>query len=101
MGRSKTPQEKKRLSYEHDRRNAYGENDKSSRKNIPRSKQRAAQAYRSKTKQLLGDGVRGADPDQVEANVLAVRGKGSGISTAWKKFPDVPLRSWLQRKARD
>lgn len=30
-----SPQEKKQLSYEHDHRNVYGENDKSSRKAIP------------------------------------------------------------------
>ena len=36
-GRS-SPQEKKRLSYAKDRRNDYGENDKSSRKNIRRNK---------------------------------------------------------------
>jgi len=42
MGRRKTPQEKKQLSYDRDRRSIYGENDKSSRKNIPLSKQRAA-----------------------------------------------------------
>ncbi|MFD0273573.1 hypothetical protein ACFVHB_06600 [Kitasatospora sp. NPDC127111] len=34
----RTPQEKKRLSYLRDRRNDYGENDKSSRKNVPRSR---------------------------------------------------------------
>ena len=34
----KTPAEKKRLSYERDGRNTYGENDKASRKAIPRFK---------------------------------------------------------------
>ncbi len=38
MGRRRSPQEKKALSYAKDRRNEYGENDKSSRRNIPRSK---------------------------------------------------------------
>jgi hypothetical protein len=34
----RSPQEKKALSYAKDRRNVYGENDKSSRKNIRRNK---------------------------------------------------------------
>ncbi len=33
MSQRRTPQEKKELSYERDRRNTYGENDKASRKN--------------------------------------------------------------------
>lgn len=36
--KKRSPQEKKKLSLQKDRRNDYGENDKSSRKNIPRSK---------------------------------------------------------------
>ncbi|UGT42762.1 hypothetical protein LTV02_04940 [Nocardia yamanashiensis] len=38
MVRRKSPQEKKSLSYAKDRRNDYGENDKSSRRNIRRNK---------------------------------------------------------------
>ena len=48
----KSPQEKKALSYAKDRRNNYGENDKSSRRNIRRNKQtpeRAAGRGRSHT----------------------------------------------------
>ncbi len=38
----RTPQEKKALSYVKDRRNDYGENDKSSRKNIRREQAHAS-----------------------------------------------------------
>src|SRR5690242_19968738 len=38
------PPAKKHLSYERDRRNTYGENDKSSRKNIPVGKRLAVRA---------------------------------------------------------
>lgn len=38
----RSPQEKKRLSYAKDRRNDYGENDKSSRKNVPPEQEGAA-----------------------------------------------------------
>jgi hypothetical protein len=34
----RSPQEKKRLSYLKDGRNVYGENDKASRKNLPKKK---------------------------------------------------------------
>jgi hypothetical protein len=38
VARKKSPQQKKAESLKKDRRNAYGENSKSSRKNIPRAK---------------------------------------------------------------
>jgi len=53
MSKLKTPQEKKRQSYEHDRRNTYGENQKSSRKNVPRSKQLSHQDERRSVRQVL------------------------------------------------
>lgn len=56
---SVTPQEKKRLSYERDRRNTYGENDKSSRRNIPRGKRLAVRASRRRVSVALVD-VRGS-----------------------------------------
>jgi hypothetical protein len=40
MSRKKSPPEKKADSYKKDRRNTYGENSKSSRKNIPLAKAR-------------------------------------------------------------
>jgi len=46
------------LSYERDRRNTYGENDKSSRKNIPRGKRLASRAARRSASVALVD-VRG------------------------------------------
>jgi hypothetical protein len=53
VSKVKTPQQKKRLSYQHDRRNTYGENQKSSRKNIPRSKQLSHQDERRSVRQAL------------------------------------------------
>ncbi len=73
MSKVKTPKEKKRLSYEHDRRNTYGENQKSSRKNIPRSKQRSQQDERRSVRQTLvvaqGDVVDEAI-DEAQSQVL-------------------------------
>ena len=70
----KTPQEKKRLSYERDRRNAYGENDKGSRKSIPLRKRNVVRAYRKLTKQRLAKNELGLDLERAEtadANVQA------------------------------
>ncbi|MET3912937.1 hypothetical protein ABID59_007311 [Bradyrhizobium sp. S3.3.6] len=53
MSKVKTPREKKQLSYANDRRNTYGENQKSSRKNIPRSKQLSHQDERRAVRQAL------------------------------------------------
>ncbi|MHC2522796.1 hypothetical protein [Bradyrhizobium diazoefficiens] len=53
MSKVKTPREKKQLSYANDRRNTYGENQKSSRKNIPRSKQLSHQDERRAVRQTL------------------------------------------------
>jgi hypothetical protein len=49
----KTPQDKKSLSYAKDRRNTYGENDKSSRKAIPARKAGESRKVRRKANQVL------------------------------------------------
>jgi hypothetical protein len=53
----KTPQEKKRLSYENDRRNTYGENSKASRKGIPLAKARANRAERHTQDHVLATAI--------------------------------------------
>jgi hypothetical protein len=87
MGR-KSPQEKKRLSYTKDRRNDYGENDKSSRKNIPRNKKAPHRANRRRAGLVLG-AARGAVDEAAEAAVeerlLSKRPK------SWRKSRDAPL----------
>jgi hypothetical protein len=98
MSHRRTPQEKKELSYERDRRNTYGENDKASRKNIPRAKRRAARSYRRKTEAVIAEAQAGQDVDVVDDRVAGVRQKGNGVSTAWR--PDIPLWAWLKRKKR-
>jgi len=95
-----TPQEKKRLSYERDRRNAYGENDKASRKNIPRSKRLAVRSARRFVSLALvvvrGAGyargvvgpstvVDGAPADRVGPRIAGRR------PAVFRKWPDEPL----------
>ncbi|GAA3132927.1 hypothetical protein [Streptosporangium carneum] len=91
--RGKTPQEKKRLSYAKDRRNDYGENDKSSRKSIRRNKRTPHRADRHRDHQIL-EAARGAADERssgaVEERLYARRPK------RWRKFRDAPLGEVLQ-----
>jgi hypothetical protein len=84
--KTRSPQEKKALSLTKDRRNGYGENDKSSRKAIPAAKARGHRALRHADKRAL------KDVDAVEEIVPLTRRK-----PAWKKWPDVPLREAIAR----
>ena len=75
-----TPQEKKRLSYENDRRNTYGENDKASRKAIPLRKKLAIKSIRRADKVAL------LDAEAASEIVPLSRPKPD-----WKKGADTPL----------
>jgi len=90
-----TPQEKKELSYAKDRRNAYGENDKSSRKNIPLRKRLVNRANRHQEQQLLS-GVTGT-PDTDTADVTEQRLLGTRPKS-WRKSPDEPLGERLRKR---
>jgi hypothetical protein len=84
----RSPQEKKRLSYEHDRRNNYGENDKSSRKSIRRSKRYSNRSNRHHDGQVLAGAAGPVDErvaDVVEQTLYVKRRR------RWRKWPDIPL----------
>jgi hypothetical protein len=101
MSSTKSPQEKKTLSLKHDRRNAYGENAKSSRKNIPRSKQLGHMKQRRVVKQMLRV-VKGevrehvADSAESLARTKAVLAK----HRSFKKRPDAPLIDVLAKQGK-
>ncbi|WP_425070442.1 hypothetical protein [Sagittula sp. S175] len=82
------PQEKKRLSYALDCRDAYGENDKGRRKTVPNAKARANRAARRAGMALLVE-----DPDAACAQHRAKMLK------RWKKAPDAPLGQVVGRQA--
>lgn len=87
--RRRSPQEKKRLSYSKDRRNAYGENDKSSRKNIARNKRFRHRSGRHRQHQELTAAIGPVDPEAeslIGEHVTRPR-RGS----RWRKFPDMQL----------
>ena len=94
MGR-KSPQEKKRLSYAKDRRNEFGENDKSSRKNIPRHKRRVNRENRHRDQRMLTSARGPLDVERAataEENLLKVRPR------RWRKWPDSPLGDHVRGK---
>jgi hypothetical protein len=90
-----SPQEKKLLSYERDRRNHYGENDKASRKLIPARKRRVVRSYRRATKKEIPKNALVRSHDDLvdaETRVLAVRRHW------WKKWPDMPLGQFISQR---
>jgi hypothetical protein len=88
LAKWRSPQEKKRLSYERDRRNDYGENDKSSRKNIPRNKRAPHRANRRLASTLLQAAVGAPNPDAEDAAEQRLLGKRP---KSWRKWRDAPL----------
>ncbi|OPC79806.1 hypothetical protein B4N89_01585 [Embleya scabrispora] len=84
----RTPQERKRLSYLKDRRNSYGENDKSSRRNIRRNKAAVHSANRRHEHLVLAALVGARDTGGAEAiadRLYVKRPK------RWSKAADQPL----------
>ena len=93
----RTPQEKKALSYEKDRRNDYGENDKASRKAIPLRKRLVNRANRHDARRLLDAATGQADSERADAAEQSALGKRP---KRWKKQADKPLADYLADKAR-
>ena len=95
MTKPKSPQEKKELSYLRDRRNDYGENAKSSRKNIPRAKANANRAERHEQNQAVRSAIVAETEEQlIRAEVTASTPKNRW----WKKLVDTPLGEYLSNK---
>ena len=99
MSKVRTPQDKKRLSYAHDRRNTYGENQKSSRKNIPRSKQRSHQDERRSVRQALVGALGNVEDETVDEAQSQVLDTGrSRKLRGFRKSPDRPLAEVVERR---
>ncbi|WTX01156.1 hypothetical protein OG216_46635 (plasmid) [Streptomycetaceae bacterium NBC_01309] len=82
----RTPQEKKQLSYLKDRRNAHGENDKSSRKNIPRARRnRHHQLRRAEHLALRKLTASGGTLDESEVRFARPR------TGSWRKWAEFRL----------
>ena len=93
----RTPQEKKELSYERDRRNVYGRAPHASRKLIPLNKALRNRANRHYENQQVD--YQGPVPDEDLADEL-----GSSlhhrVPQEWKKYPDAPLGEVVAKKSR-
>ena len=93
--KSKSPQEKKTLSYAKDCRNTYGENDKGSRESIRKRKAGVNRVYRRKINEVLdhiGSGVDIEAADAADAEAKNIR------RPFWKKATDQPLGEIVERK---
>lgn len=90
-----TPQEKKALSYERDRRNNYGEAPHAARKAIPLNKARRNRSNRRHQNQQLR--YVGPAPDEPLADELESR-MLRRAPRVWKKSPDAPLGEVVARK---
>jgi HTH-type transcriptional regulator/antitoxin HigA len=98
-GSSKSPQQKKKLSLQLDRRNTYGENAKASRKNVPRSKRDSQKAMRRSMNTPL-QSLRGkATEDFAVDRGPESRTKGIAKNRSrFRKVPDESLGTVLDRK---
>jgi len=85
MRKRQTPPEKKIRDYQNERPNVYGENDKASRKNIPRKKARANRTHRHAVSQVTRSSD--IDPDELTDQVEAIKRPRKGL-----KSPDAPSR---------
>lgn len=95
MSKPKSPQDKKELSYARDRRNDYGENAKSSRKNIPRAKANANRSERHGQNQATRVALTADTEEQlIAAEIAATTPK----KRWWKKLADTPLGEYLAGK---
>jgi hypothetical protein len=91
----RTPQEKKQLSYERDRRNTYGESPHASRKSIPQRKAFRNRANRHRQDLALRQLPARIDEDsadQIETSVFHYAPK------FWRKYADKPLLTVVERK---
>jgi hypothetical protein len=96
--KTRTPQQKKALSYARDRRNVYGEAPHASRKNIPLRKALRNRSNRHQANQHLAYGGVGFDEelaDQIESQIHHM------APQEWEKFRDAPLREALARKSEE
>jgi hypothetical protein len=98
----RSPQEKKALSYAKDRRNEYGENDKSSRKNIRKNKRTPNRADRHREHQVLATAIGVAiDADVVEqAETKLLTKKSMWLTKRWRKWRDAPLGAIVENRLR-
>ena len=99
MSTIKSPQEKKRLSLQKDRRNMYGESPHSSRKNIKRGKQNQHQEERRVSNQVLAViGAQSSEEQMVASEIAANTTAKVHRLNGFKKVADRPLNDFIERQ---
>jgi hypothetical protein len=99
MSAVKNPEQKKQLALNLERRNVYGENSKSSRKNIKRGKQlRHMDERRSARDALRRLNGQVQEDDAATVELLTESRTIDSKRRGFKKVPDVPLVVVLARK---
>ena len=93
----RTPQEKKKLSYERDRRNVYGEAPHAARKNIPLRKALRNRANRHYENQQLDYQGPAPDVDRADELESAIHHRAP---QEWEKYPDATLGEVVAKKSR-
>ncbi len=92
MSKLKTPREKKLASLALDGRNMYGENDKASRKSIPKGKQRSHKVFRRVATELLHKVDSALTEDEIVALEAKTRSREVAAKrNAFRKKGDIPL----------
>jgi hypothetical protein len=89
----KTPQEKKKASYEKDRRNTYGERGSKSRVSVAKAKRNRSSRERAAARHATELALR--DPEVAERREGRSVVKHGGV---WRKIPDEPLAKVLEGK---
>jgi hypothetical protein len=90
--RRKSPQQKKRQSYLKDTRNVYGENSKSSRKNMRLKKRATARTNRHRVNSELTAVAGALDTEEADAVDSRVAAQPKGT---WAKYRDAPLGDYV------
>lgn len=92
---TRSPPADKELSYERDRRDGYGENNKAKRKAIPLFKARSNRQARHGAKVVVSAVI----GEEHEVDMVKLQAADLKASNPWKtKTPDIPLRDHLKRK---
>lgn len=95
--RRRTPQEKKLLSYERDRRNVYGEAPHAARRNIPLRKAERNSSnrhYQNQQLSYIGPTPTEEHADEMESRVY------HRAPAEWKKYRDAPLGEVITERLR-
>lgn len=97
MTSTRTPQEKKKLSLQRDRRNVYGKSTQGTRVGIPRSKQQSKQAERRAAKQpLIAAGNQLDEQLLLDVQDVSVAAGVQKRRKSFRKHPDAPLGEVLR-----